>query len=140
MNSSKSRRWIIPFKKFSRVRVNYKVWDMNLGEKILWFDFIDCISVNCEPGKYKQGDECVVCTVGSFKSETGNQECEPCPDGSTTDTVTGATTSTQCDTGKHFIYAWSKVSEAEVFLWILITFFVSFSFSVLKKKLSYYNR
>jgi hypothetical protein len=61
------------------------------------------ISVNCVQGKYKEGDECVVCKAGTYKSEVGNDECTPCPDGFTTDTVTGATSATQCDTGIHFL-------------------------------------
>ncbi|XP_053383713.1 signal peptide, CUB and EGF-like domain-containing protein 1 [Mercenaria mercenaria] len=57
-----------------------------------------CDLLNCVPGKYKLGSKCEVCPVGTYKSDPGNQECTDCADKTTTGDVTGAISSTQCDT------------------------------------------
>ena len=53
------------------------------------------VSVNCAPGKYDNGTDCVECDIGSYQDIEGQTECNPCPLHTTTNT-TGANSETMC--------------------------------------------
>lgn len=53
------------------------------------------VSLECSPGTWLDGNECVDCSPGTYSENFYNSECTPCESGRYSD-VTGATTKRQC--------------------------------------------
>jgi len=80
---------------------------MRYGCVIKWDCCFLCIPVNCPPGTYSNGTDCVPCLQGEYQDEEGQTECKPCPADKTT-SFPGATNLTDCE-GKTVLSHWQLI-------------------------------